>query len=168
MIFVLIVNVSNMKGQITRNSVIIAIGNDHHGYAQKQVIKEKIQVYDPSVEWLDVGSFNSERVDYPQYGIEVARALQEGKAQYGILLCGTGVGMAIVANRFKGIYAALVWNCELARKSKEDDKANILVIPSDYVTADEAAEMVQSWLSATFKQGRYQERIAMIDKLGGV
>jgi ribose 5-phosphate isomerase B len=147
--------------------MIIAIGNDHHGFEQKKIIKEQLQRTHPTIEWLDVGSFSAERVDYPPYGIAVAHALQKRQAQYGILLCGTGVGMAIVANRFKGIYAALTWNAELAQKSKQDDKANILVIPSDYVTNEQAVSMITAWLSAPFKGGRYQDRITMIDKLGG-
>jgi ribose 5-phosphate isomerase B len=147
--------------------MIIAIGNDHHGFKQKKIIKEQLQLTHRTIEWLDVGSFSAERVDYPSYGIAVARALRKGKAQYGILLCGTGVGMTIVTNRFKGIYAALAWNEELAHKSKEDDNANILVIPSDYVTNEQAVSMIAAWLSAQFKGGRYQDRITMIDKLGG-
>jgi len=148
--------------------VIIAIGNDHHGFAQKQLIKEQFYLPEQMLEWHDVGSFNQDRVDYPHYGIAVARAVQDKSADCGILLCGTGVGMAIIANRFKGIYAALAWNVELARKSKEDDKANILVIPSDYVRDDEVIPMINAWVSAKFKGGRYQERLDMIDKLGGV
>ena len=148
--------------------MIIAIGNDHHGFAQKQLIKEQFYLPEQMLEWHDVGSFSRDRVDYPHYGIAVARAVQDKSADCGILLCGTGVGMAIIANRFKGIYAALAWNVELARKSKEDDKANILVIPSDYVRDDEVIPMINAWVSAKFKGGRYQERLDMIDKLGGV
>ena len=148
--------------------VIIAIGNDHHGFVQKQIIKEQLTIKDHFIEWLDVGSYGPERVDYPPYGIAVAHALIEGKAQYGILLCGTGVGMSIVANRFKGIYAAVVWNEKLARKSKEDDRANILIIPSDYVHNEDIIKIIKVWILASFKGGRYQERIEMIDRIGGV
>ena len=148
--------------------MIIAIGNDHHGCEQKQRIKDMLILSGETIQWLDVGSSSPERVDYPPYGIDVAVALQEGRAQYGILLCGTGVGMSIVANRFAGIYAALAWNKELAQKSKEDDNANVLVIPSDYVSDDDAVAMIKTWLAASFKKGRYQERLAIIDKLGGV
>lgn len=148
--------------------MIIAIGNDHHGFVQKQIIKEQLTIENQPIEWLDVGSYGPERVNYPPYGIAVAHSLREGEAQYGILLCGTGVGMAIVANRFKGIYAAVAWNEELARKSKEDDKANILVIPSDYVRNEDVIKMIKAWILASFKGGRYQERIEMIDGMGGV
>jgi len=147
--------------------VIIAIGNDHHGFAQKQLIKERLYLPEQILEWHDVGSFSPDRVDYPHYGIEVAREIQDDTADCGILLCGTGVGMAIIANRFKGIYAALAWNVELACKSKEDDNANILVIPSDYVRDDEVIPMINAWISAKFKEGRYRERLDMVDKLGG-
>ena len=148
--------------------MIIAIGNDHHGFAQKLLIKEQFDLPKLMLEWFDVGSFEQKRVDYPHYGIKVARAVAMGEAQFGILLCGTGVGMSIVANRFKGVYAALVWNSELARKSKEDDNANILVIPSDYIDEGELLPMIEAWMKATFKGGRYQERLDTIDELGGV
>jgi len=148
--------------------LIIAIGNDHHGFAQKEIIKEQFFLPNQTVEWDDVGSFTQERVDYPHYAIEVARTVQEGRADYGILLCGTGVGMAIAANRFKGIYAAVAWSVELARKSKEDDNANILVFPSNFVQNTEVVPMVNAWIAAQFKEGRYRERLDMIDILGGV
>ena len=148
--------------------MIIAIGSDHRGVEQKGHIKELFDIPEIMLEWYDVGSYNPQRVDYPPYGIKVAQAVQDGKAEFGILLCGTGVGMSIVANRFKGVYAALVWNEELARKSKEDDNANILVLPADYISNDEALKIVNAWMKATFKGGVYQDRLDLIDALGGV
>jgi len=148
--------------------VIIAIGNDHHGFQHKEMIIKKFNFENIQVDWLDLGSDGPERVDYPSYGEAVARAVQQKKADVGILLCGTGVGMSIVANRFKGIYAALVWNEELARKSRQDDNANILVIPSDYINEKDLLSMINVWLTVDFKGGVYQERLEIIDKLGGV
>ena len=148
--------------------MIIAIGNDHHGFQHKEMLIKQNGFENIQVDWIDVGSEGPERVDYPPYGQAVARAVQQKKADCGILLCGTGVGMSVVANRFKDIYAALVWTEELARKSKEDDNANILVIPSDYINEKDLLSMINVWLTVDFKGGVYQERLEIIDKLGGV
>ena len=83
-------------------------------------------------------------------------------------MCGTGVGMAIAANRFAGIYAALVWTPELARLSREHDNANILVLPADYLTADQSVKMINAWLAAKFEGGRHQRRIDEINSFGGI
>ena len=88
----------------------------------------------------------------------------QGKAERGILLCGSGIGMVIAANRFKGIYAALCWNEAIARVAREDDGSNLLVLPSDFVHEDDAVALVQVWLKAAFKGGRYQVRLDMLDR----
>jgi ribose 5-phosphate isomerase B len=82
----------------------------------------------------------------------------------GILLCASGSGMAIAANRYKHIYAAVAWNDEIARICKQDDNVNILVLPSDFVSYESAVNMIDLWLAQEFKGGRYAERIAMLDK----
>ncbi|MCX5922041.1 MAG: RpiB/LacA/LacB family sugar-phosphate isomerase [Candidatus Dependentiae bacterium] len=143
----------------------IVIGADHRGFSHKACIKERVQVADKSIEWLDVGAYNADRSDYPVFVEAVCQALLERRADFGILLCGSGVGMSIAANRFPGIYAALAWNEEVARMSRQDDNANILVLPADFVSHEQAIAMVKSWLQATFKQGRYQERLTMVDNL---
>src|SRR5690606_19230053 len=98
-----------------------------------------------------VGTHNQERTDYPLYANEACKIIINGDAHYGVLLCGTGVGMAIVANRYKYIYAALVWSIDTATRCKADDNANVLVIPSDYVTCKESVEMIIAWRSTLFK-----------------
>ncbi len=141
----------------------IAIGADHHGFAGKEFIKENLSIKD--IEWLDVGTFDEERTDYPIFAQKVCKTMQEGQADRGILLCATGIGMSIAANRFKKIYAGLAWNEEIARLSREDDNANVLVLPSDYVSNELMVAMVHAWLAASFNEGRYEQRIAMIDQL---
>ena len=138
----------------------IAIGADHRGFAHKESIKQAFA----DVEWIDVGAYNDERSDYPLFARKVVQAMQDKRAVCGILLCGTGVGMAVTANRHNQIYAALVWNEEIARQSKSHDNANILVLPSDYVSPDQAVAMIRVWLATEFLTGRYAERINMIDK----
>lgn len=143
----------------------IAIGADHHGFAGKEYIKQHVRIKNDPIEWIDVGTFDEERTDYPIFAQKVCQATLEGQADKGILLCGTGIGMSIAANRFENIYAGLAWNEEVARLSREDDNTNILVLPSDYVSNELMVTMVQAWLSAAFNGGRHQERIAMIDKI---
>lgn len=145
--------------------MIIALGNDHRGLAHKELIKRS---FVGKIDFLDYGTHSAERTDYPLFAQPVCRAVQEERAHAGILFCGSGIGMAVMANRFKAIYAAVVWSPEVARAAKQDDNVNILVIPSDFINDAEVVACIQAWLSAQFKQGRYQERIAMIDALGGV
>ncbi len=138
----------------------IAIGADHRGFSHKEFIKQAIA----DVEWIDVGADNDERSDYPLFAHKVAQSIVDGVVQFGILLCGTGVGMAMTANRYNGVYAALVWNDEVARQSRSHDNANVLVLPSDFVSQQQSISMIHSWLNAEFLGGRYSERVKMIDK----
>lgn len=146
----------------------IAIGADHRGYEYKTIIQKRVFLEAKRIQWIDVGCFSSERTDYPPFVFDVVKALHSNNAEYGILLCGTGVGMAIAANRFEKIYAAVVWNVLTAKRAKEEDKANILSLPADFITADQAVEMVTAWICAQFLGDRYQLRIDMIDHVGGV
>jgi len=112
---------------------------------------------------LDFGTDSSDRTDYPLFVPPVVDALDAGEIDYGVLICGTGIGMSIVANRYKKVYAALAWNKEVAVLSKEDDNSNILILPADFITEDQAREMLSAWLQAKFKGGRYEERLALFD-----
>lgn len=141
-----------------KDDMKIAIGADHRGFLQKQYIIKHVS----SIEWIDVGTDNEERTDYPLFADKVVQKITNGDAQYGILLCGTGGGMAIAANRYEKIYAVVAWNTEIAIRCKQEDNANILVLPSDYVSDVQAVEMITQWLAQEFKGGRYAERIEMI------
>ncbi|HEV2916387.1 MAG TPA: RpiB/LacA/LacB family sugar-phosphate isomerase [Candidatus Babeliales bacterium] len=139
----------------------IAIGADHRGFLQKEYIRSIMQPY----VWYDVGAYTIERSDYPIFSQKVCEYVLSSRAERGVLLCGTGVGMAIAANRYTKIYAAVAWNIEVAIKSREDDWSNVLVLPSDYITNDQAIAIIDAWLQAKPRTGRYQDRIAMIDAL---
>jgi ribose 5-phosphate isomerase B len=143
------------SGQIMK----IAIGADHRGFAHKEFIKKHIS----SIEWIDVGTHDTDRTDYPSYAAHVAKLVTHNHVDYGILLCASGGGMAIVANRHAHIYAVVAWNVEIARQCKAEDNANVLVLPSDFVTCQDAVVMIETWLAEEFKGGRYAQRIAMID-----
>lgn len=153
---------------MSERSTIIAIGTDHHGFIHKQQLISCATIGTHRIEWLDQGVYTNERVDYPPFAQAVSRALQDNIADAGILLCGTGVGMAIAANRFKGIYAALVWNEHVARLSRQHDNANILVLPADYLSPERTISVVHAWLAVEFLGGRYAERIALIDRFRDV
>lgn len=146
----------------------IAIGADHRGYKHKAVIQHGVTFEEKKIEWLDVGSYDTHRADYPPFAAEVARLVQKKNVDCGVLLCGSGAGMAIAANRFFGIYAALAWNEETAYRAKEEDNANILVLPADYISPEEAVYMVIAWLNAQFLDNRYEKRIELIDSWGGI
>ena len=138
----------------------ISIGADHRGFKLKNAIIEHTDHH----EWLDVGTYSEQRTDYPIYARRVCEDIINGAAEAGVLLCASGVGMSMAANRFKKIYAALCWNQIVARVAKEDDGANVLVIPVDFVKREQVFEMVNSWLEAEFKVGLYQRRLEMIDE----
>jgi ribose 5-phosphate isomerase B len=138
----------------------IVIGADHRGFEHKEYIKK----YVDDVQFFDIGAYDAQRSDYPLFAHAACKKIVAGEADCGILLCGSGVGMAIVANRYKTIRAALVWSVETAARSKEDDNANVLVLPSDYISLEESVAMIAAWRLAEFKGGRYEERILMIDE----
>ena len=140
----------------------IAIGADHRGFECKAYLKQYVVGIDDPVVWIDVGAENDERSDFPVYTKKVCELIIKGETERGILICGSGIGMSIAANRYSKIYAALTWNNDVARLSKEHNNANVLVLPADFVSPEQAAEMVNTWLKATFQGGRYQERIDMI------
>ena len=146
----------------------IAIGSDHRGFEHKAVIQQGVSLETKHIEWIDVGCFSQERTDYPPFAYDVVQAMRSGRADFGILLCGTGVGMTIAANRFDRIYAALVWDIQTAQRSKEEDNANVLSLPADYITPQQAIEITLVWLNAQFKGNRYQKRIDMINAWGGL
>lgn len=144
--------------------MIIAIGADHRGYKLKEALKKHTIFNHQVIQWIDCGACNDQRSDYPIFVCAVCTQLQQGKAQRGILICSTGVGMSIAANRYKNIYAALVWNEAIARSARQEDNANVLIFAADFTTLDHMIGMITVWLQAEFKGGRYQERLDMIDK----
>lgn len=141
----------------------IAIGTDHRGYELKNKLVVQQQFGDIAVEWIDMGTYGPERTDYPLFAHKVCREVLSGHAKYGVLLCGSGVGMSIAANRFRGIYAALVWNEAIAQQCKRDDNANVLVLPANCIAFEQACSMIKIWLTTQFIGNEYQQRILMID-----
>jgi len=138
----------------------ISIGADHRGFTLKKKLIDTLVDYT----WHDAGAFDDQRTDYPIFARKVCNDISSGLASVGVLICGSGIGMAIAANRYKGIYAALCWNVAIAQVARQDDGSNLLVLPSDFVTPEQAVEMFKVWIGASFKGGRYQQRLDMIDR----
>jgi len=142
----------------------IAIASDHTG----RELKEDIKVFLKELgigNSVDMGSNGNESVDYPDYGIPVAEKVSRGELEKGILICGTGIGMSIVANKFPNVRAALVNDVYSARMAKEHNNANILVIGGRIAGKGLAREMVKTWLGAKFEGGRHQRRLDKIREI---
>ena len=140
---------------------MIALGSDHGGYKLKEEIKKYFDEID--IKYKDYGTYSEERTDHPIYSEKVARAIQKGECDSGILLCKSGAGMTIGANKFKGIRAAACFNQEMAAASKADDNINVLVLCSEFTTVSQAVQIIRAWLATEFKGGRYEERLHMIE-----
>ena len=138
----------------------ITLASDHAGYKLKEAIKEFLKEH----EFIDFGTGSTESIDYPDTGFKAAEAVARGECERGILICGSGLGMSIVANKVKGIRAALCNSEELARLSREHNDANILVLQGRFISPELAKKIVQTWLSTKFDGGRHQRRIDKISK----
>ncbi|NPB04199.1 MAG: ribose 5-phosphate isomerase B [Thermotogae bacterium] len=142
--------------------MIIALGSDHRGFALKEFLKGKL--HGENYEVLDVGTHSPERTDYPIYAKAVARAVAEGKARFGILICATGIGMSIAANKVKGVRAAHVCSDELVKLSRRHNDANVLCFGSLYTDEETALRWVRLFLSEEFEGGRHERRVAMLEE----
>lgn len=142
---------------------MIAIGSDHGGYKLKEEIKKYFD--EKGIEYRDFGTDSEERTDYPIYAKKVAQAVQSKECEGGILLCRSGYGMTVVANKFKGIRAASISNEEAAKFAKADDDINVITLGGDYLTINEAICIIRNWLATELKGGRYAERLEMINDI---
>ncbi len=135
----------------------ISVGSDHAAYALKKHVVEYLK--SKGIEVLDEGTFSEESVDYPLFAEKVSKDVLEGKADYGILMCGTGLGMSIAANKFQGIYAALCLYPTMAKYARMHNNANILVMAGRLMGPTLAEETIDTFLSTDFAGGRHQRRI---------
>ena len=145
--------------------MIIALASDHAGYDLKIKVKNYLEQIGLHTE--DFGTFKTDSVDYPDYGILAARAVTKGKVDRGILICGTGIGMSIVANKVKGIRAALCTSLEMAEQSRRHVNSNILVLGGKIIDHKLALKIVEVWLKTPFEGERHLRRINKIHQLTG-
>ncbi len=141
----------------------IAIGNDHAAVELKQEIMA--YVTELGHEAINFGTDQKESCDYPLYGEKVARAIVSGEADCGILICGTGVGISIAANKVRGIRAAVCSDVTTARLTKEHNDANVIAFGARIVGVELAKDIVRSYLDATFLGGRHEKRVAMLSEI---
>ncbi len=142
---------------------MIIIGSDHGGFALKTALTSYLNRR--GYEVADAGTNGDASVDYPDFGQKVAETVIAGEAELGILICGTGIGMSITANKIPGIRAALVTDVFMARMAKEHNNANILVLGGRVLDEQKACDLVGAWLDATFEGGRHQGRLDKITAL---
>ncbi len=138
----------------------ISLGSDHAGFN----LKEKLKTYlsEKGFELLDLGPAVEDSVDYPDFGHAVAISVEQGKTSLGIIMCGTGNGISMAANKHPGIRSALCWNEEIARLARQHNNANILSLPARFISVDEAEKIVDAFLSEKFEGGRHQKRVEKI------
>ncbi len=141
----------------------VAVGSDHAGFELKELVKEYLTQI--GVEIHDVGTNGTEMVDYPDFAEKVACEVRDGKVDRGILMCGTGVGVCIAANKIRGIRAASVWDPEIAKLSRLHNDSNVLCLPGRYMDHSSALELAKIWMSTPFQGGRHKVRV---DKIAAI
>ena len=139
----------------------IALASDHAGYAEKERLKPLLR--DLGLEVDDMGTTSEESVDYPDYAHKVANEVAEGRADQGLLVCGSGTGMAITANKVPGVRAAVAWSEETARLARQHNDANVLAIGARTTPAGQIPAIVRAWFSTGFEGGRHAERVGKIE-----
>ena len=141
----------------------IAIASDHAGFELKEKLKEFLN--ELGYGYKDFGTFSKESVDYPDYALRVAESVAEKKFERGILVCGTGIGMSMAANKVPGIRAALCYDEKTARLSREHNDANILTLGARLTSEKKAKEIVKVWLKTEFAGGRHSRRLKKIEEI---
>ena len=142
----------------------IALGNDHAGVEHKEAIKKLASSMD--IEVMDMGTGSSESVDYPDHGEKVGLSVCKGDADMGVLICGTGIGMSLAANKIRGIRAAVCWNKETVSLAREHNNANILCMGARFIPVAESVEMAKVFLTTDFSGEERHER--RIDKITAI
>ena len=144
----------------------IALGADHAGYVLKESIKKDFAR--KKIEYKDFGTFKIDSCDYPEYSYKVSTAVASGEADLGILVCGTGIGMCITANKIKGIRAAQAYDPQMAEVSRLHNNANILCLGGRILSEEEGIKVVDAFLNTSFEGGRHQSRLNLISQLTGL
>lgn len=143
--------------------MIIAIASDHGGFALKEIVKEHLK--ERGYKTVDLGTHSEESVDYPVYGKACGQAVAEGKADLGVVVCGTGIGISIAANKVKGVRCGLCTSVEMAELTKKHNNANVLALGGRTTDPDLALKITDAWLDTEFEGGRHERRTKMLDEM---
>ena len=141
----------------------IAIAADHAGYEEKEQLKPVLDQL--GIQYEDLGTVSSDSVDYPDYARKVAEKVARGEVEQGLLVCGSGTGMAIAANKVPGVRAAVAWNEDIARLAREHNDANVLSLAARFTPLDELRKIVRAWFAAGFDGGRHTRRVEKIQEI---
>ena len=151
-----------MTGKIQLAMPSILIASDHAGFE----LKEKLEAWlcDLGYAVTDLGTESEESADYADYAHPLAQRVSDGEAPRGVLLCGTGLGMSYVANRYPHVRAAVAWSPEIAELSRRHNDANVLALPARFLSEDQARQILKTWLDTPFEGGRHERRIEKIER----
>lgn len=141
----------------------IAIGSDHAGFKRKQLLRDALVQWGHKV--VDLGCHSEERCDYPDYAKRVAESVAQGRCEKGVLVCGTGIGMSIAANKVPGVRAAVCWSPYTAEMAIEHNWSNVLCVPGRVLTAHQVNRILKVWLDSRPEGGRHERRVRKITKL---
>jgi ribose 5-phosphate isomerase B len=141
----------------------IALASDHAGYAEKERLKPLLQ--EMGIEFEDLGAVSEESVDYPDFARKVGERVANGEAEQGLLVCGSGTGMAIAANKVQGVRAAVAWNEDVAKLARQHNDANVLALGARTTSQDEIQRIVRAWFTTKFDGGRHAVRVEKIKQI---
>src|SRR5688500_5142432 len=141
----------------------IALAADHAGFDEKEKVKRTLD--ELGIQYEDFGTVSNDSVDYPDYARKVAEGVSSGQFEQGLLVCGSGTGMAIAANKFKGVRAAVAWSEDIARLAREHNDANVLSLPARFISEDESAKVVKAFFESDFEGGRHGRRVDKISEI---
>lgn len=151
-----------MSSPTQHNGEVIPIASDHAGFEMKERLRSALADMGFTVQ--DIGSHSAASTDYADYAHPLAQEVSEGEVKRGVLLCGTGLGMSYVANRYPNVRAAVAWTPEIAALARKHNDANVLVVPARFVSEEDAISILKTWLETDFEGGRHQRRIEKIEK----
>lgn len=143
------------------DTLTVAIGCDHAGFSIKKPILDYLEKMDYNI--LDMGTYSENSVDYPDFAHPVAYAVEEGKANIGIVICGSANGVAMAANKHAGIRAAICWNEEVAKLARSHNNANVLALPARFISVSQAIHMLEIFIDTPFEGGRHAKRVEKIN-----
>ena len=142
---------------------MVVIGSDHGGYKLKEEVKKYLE--EAGIEYEDVGAYSEESVNYPDFAVKVAEKIQNKTAETGILICRSGIGMSMCANKFKDVRCALCYEEQTAKFSRMHNDANMLALGADYITVNQAICILRQFLATEFEGGRHQNRVNLINEI---